>query len=279
MSTQSVAQALRSAVQRLKAADVPSASGDARVLLAHAMGIPAGRLTMHMPDPLEPQAEAVYDEALKRRCARQPVSHILGWREFYGRRFRVGPEVLDPRPETETLIATALEKPAHRILDLGTGSGCILLTLLAELPKATGLGVDLSDAALPLAKENAQALDLGARARFALGNWGQGVSETFDLVVSNPPYIAADEMPDLSPEVVQWEPHMALSPGADGVLAYRQIIAGLPMMLEPGGRVLFEIGPTQAAAVSKLLEETLFSQIRVTQDLDGRDRVVSAVYP
>lgn len=279
MTPPSAAQVLRSGVQRLKAADVPGAAGDARVLLAHAMGIPAGRLTLHMPDVLDPQAVAAFDAALERRCERQPVSHILGWREFYGRRFQVGPEVLDPRPETETLIATALSHPARRILDLGTGSGCILLTLLAEWPEATGLGVDLSDAALPVAKRNAQALNLGARAGFAQGNWGQALSETFDLVVSNPPYIAAEEMPDLWPEVVNWEPHMALSPGADGVLAYRQIISDLPRLLNSGGRVLFEIGPTQAGAVSGILEETLFSQICVTQDLDGRDRVVSAVYP
>lgn len=273
------AEALRGAVQRLKAAGVPDAARDARLLLAHAIGIGADRLTLHLPDPLTPEAVARFDAALADREARQPVSQILGERLFWGRRFRVTRDTLDPRPETEILVAEALRRPFVRILDLGTGTGCILLSCLADMPMATGLGTDASPTALAVAEENARRLNLDSRARFQSSDWFAQVSGRYDLIVSNPPYIAADEMAGLAPEVRLWEPLAALTPGGDGLDAYRHIARGAPAHLMAGGRLLLEIGPGQALAVRGLLQAQGLVSARVIRDLDGRDRVVVAEKP
>ena len=270
--------ALAAAVRRLRAAGVPDAPRDARRLLAHALGIAPDRLTLHLAEDLPAGAEAAFEAALSRRERREPVSHITGRRAFYGRDFLVTRDVLDPRPETETLIEQALSKPFSRVLDLGTGSGCILLTLLAERPEATGVGVDLSEAALAVARRNAGALEI-ARADFARSDWCAAVEGRFDLIVSNPPYIAADEMPGLAPEVRDWEPEMALSPGGDGLDAYRAIAACAPAHLAPGGRLMVEIGPTQGAAVSALFRAAGLENVAIHSDIDGRDRVVCAEKP
>ncbi|WP_127105719.1 peptide chain release factor N(5)-glutamine methyltransferase [Pararhodobacter zhoushanensis] len=274
----SAAEALRAAVAQLAAAGVPDPTRDARLLLAHAMGIAPDRVTLHLADTLTPDASARYADALARRAARHPVSHITGQRLFWGRSFRVTPDVLDPRPETETLIAEALSRPFTRVLDLGTGSGAILLTLLAERPLATGLATDLSPAALTVAQANAQALALTPRARFALSDWFASVEGRFDLIVSNPPYIAEAEMTALSPEVLH-EPRMALTPGGDGLAPYRAIARDAPSRLTPGGRLMVEIGPTQGAQVAELFAGAGLQAVRILPDLDGRDRVVSAQNP
>ncbi len=269
------AQALHLAIRRLTEAEVDGAAGDARKLLAHAMGIGADRLTLHLSDMITPAQQVRLDAAVAARTARQPLSQIVGARMFYGRRFRVTRDVLDPRPETETLIGAALAQPFLRVLDLGTGSGAILLTLLAERPEATGVGVDISAAALGVARENARLLGVGG-AGFGLSDWCAGVTGMFDLIVSNPPYIAASEMAALAPEVRLWEPELALTPGGDGLDAYRAIAAQAPAHLAPGGRLLLEIGPSQAAAVCALLRNAGFGAADVVQDLDRRDRVVVA---
>lgn len=268
--------ALRAAILRLAGAGIDDPARDARRLLAHAMQIAAERLTLHLHDPLPPEAAARLDAALVAREARQPVAQITGTRLFWGRSFRVTRDVLDPRPETETLIEAALEAPFGSLLDLGTGTGAILLTLLAERPAAQGLGTDLSPAALAVAEGNAAALGLAGRARFQGADWFAGVEGRFDLIVSNPPYIAEEEMAGLSPEVRDWEPHLALTPGGDGLAAYRAIAAEAGAHLAPGGRLMVEIGPTQGAAVSALFAAAGLRAIRVLPDLDGRDRVVLA---
>lgn len=273
------AEALRAAIARLTAAGVPDPARDARRLLAHALDLAPDRLSLHLPDRLTAAASARLDAALTARAARQPVSQITGHRAFWGRAFRVTRDVLDPRPETETLVALALEAPFSRVLDLGTGTGAILLTLLAERPGATGLGVDLSTAALDVARGNAQALGLSDRAELRQSDWFSAVAGAFDLIVSNPPYIAADEMTALSPEVRDWEPHLALTPGGDGLDAYRAIAAGVGAHLCPGGRLMVEIGPAQGAAVSHLFVRAGLENVAVHPDLDGRDRVVSAIRP
>ncbi|MBK1634510.1 peptide chain release factor N(5)-glutamine methyltransferase [Rhodovulum adriaticum] len=267
-------QALAAAVARLRDARVPDAPRDARRLLAHALGIAPGRLTLVLPEPLAPAAAARLDQALARRCAREPVSHITGTRAFYGRDFRVTPDVLDPRPETETLIAAALAAPFQTVLDLGTGSGCILLSLLAERPGSAGLGVDISADALAVARDNAARLGIET-ARFLQSDWFADVTGRFDLVVSNPPYIAAAEMPALAPELSH-EPQAALSDGADGLTAYRAIAAGAGRVLAPGGRLLVEIGATQAADVQAILAAVGLDIVAMHPDLDNRDRVVEA---
>lgn len=269
-----VAAALRQAVARLQAAGVEDPAGDARRLMAHALGLDTGRVTLVAADPLAPEAEVRFAAALAARAARQPVAQITGRRLFWGRVFHVTPDVLDPRPETETLIAAALEEPFLRVLDLGTGSGCILLSLLAERSGATGLGIDRSAAALAVARRNAADLGLEDRAALAPGDWTDGLSERFDLVVSNPPYIAAAEIAGLAPEVRDWEPLEALSPGEDGLAAYCRIVSEVGALLAPGGRLILEIGPTQAEAVGSLLRRAGFSPLGLRHDLDGRPRAI-----
>ncbi|VDC30154.1 peptide chain release factor N(5)-glutamine methyltransferase [Pseudogemmobacter humi] len=276
--------ALIGAVARLRAAGVEDPARDARLLLAHALGLDPARLSLVIRDPLGPDAAQRFEAAIAARALRKPVSKITGTRLFHGLSFRVTPEVLDPRPETETLVEEALREPFARILDLGTGSGCILLSCLHGMPGAMGLGADYSGAALGLADENAVALGLSERVDFCRcdwtdGDWWDGGRGYFDLVVSNPPYIAADEMAGLAPEVLDWDPQIALTPGGDGLDAYRAICRELPRMLAPGGRILFEIGPTQGAAVSALLAEQGIRDIRILPDLDTRDRVVAGRRP
>ena len=267
--------ALPGAVRRLTDAGVPDAARDARKLLAHAMRLPPDRLTLHLGDDLTPQEIARFDAAIAARARRQPVSQIIGHRDFFGRSFRVTPDVLDPRPETEVLVLAALAQPFALVLDLGTGSGCILLTLLAERPDATGLGTDLSPVALEVARGNSHRLGLAGRAEFHPSDWFDGVAlRGFDLIVTNPPYISADEMALLSPEVLGWEPHLALTPGGDGLAAYRRVAAGALVHLAPGGRLIAEVGPSQGAAVAALWQAAGLSDVAILPDLDGRDRVV-----
>ena len=271
--------ALRRAIPELQEAGIEDAARDARVLLAHALGIGHDRLTLKLQDEMTPPQEAMYDAALAARRARQPVAQITGRRLFWGLSFRVTRDVLDPRPETETLVAEALSRPFLKVLDLGTGSGCILLSCLKGMPLARGLGTDISDAALQVAMGNTRDLGLEARARFRKSDWFAGVTGAYDLIVSNPPYIAAEEMPALAPEVRDWEPHLALTPGGDGLDAYRAITRGAGARLMPGGRLLVEIGPTQGAAVADLFAVAGLQDVRVLPDLDGRDRVVTGEKP
>ncbi len=269
--------ALRRAIPRLQEAQVEDAARDARVLLAHALGIGHDRLTLKLQDDLTDPQAAVYEEALVARMARQPVAQITGRRLFWGLSFRVTRDTLDPRPETETLVAEALREPFLKMLDLGTGTGCILLSCLKGMPMARGLGTDISDPALQVAVGNTRDLGLEARARFRRSDWFSDVTGAFDLIVSNPPYISAKEMDQLAPEVRDWEPHLALSPGGDGLDAYRAIARGVGARLMPGGRILVEIGPTQGPAVSEMFAAAGLGEIRVLPDMDGRDRVVLAV--
>ncbi len=273
------AEALRAAIARLREGGIVDAPRDARILLAHAMGLAPERLTLHLPDDLTAEACGLFEAAVTARLARKPVAQITGRRLFWGRAFRVTPDTLDPRPETEVLVAEALSRPFLKMADLGAGTGCILISCLLDMPMASGLGVDLSPAALAVAQENAAALGLGSRPRFAPSDWFSAVDGRFDLIVSNPPYIAASEMAALAPEVRDHEPHLALTPGGDGLDAYRILARGAGARLLEGGRLLLEIGPTQGAAVCALLAAQGFADLRILPDLDGRDRVVAALQP
>ena len=272
-------EALAAAVRRLAAAGINGAARDARRLLAHALGVGADRLTLIAPDEIAPAALAAFEALVAARARRQPLSQITGTRDFFGRSFRVTPDTLDPRPETELLVEAALERPFVRMLDLGTGTGCVLLSCLAGMPCAAGTGTDVSEAALAVARENAERLGLAARVRFLRSDWFRGVAGRFDLIVSNPPYIAEAEMAALAPEVRDWEPRGALSPGGDGLDAYRAIAAGAAARPMAGARLCLEIGPTQAGAVSGLLVAQGFPEPEVRRDLDGRDRVIVAKRP
>jgi release factor glutamine methyltransferase len=270
------AEAMVAATARLRAAGIAEPARDARVLLAHAARIEAARVTLIAPEDLAPDIGERYEQLISLRAVRVPVSHLLGEREFYGRRFKISSDVLDPRPETETLIEAALSEPFERVLDLGVGSGCILVTLLAENPRASGLGVDLSEAACLQASANVVLHRVQARAEIAQSDWFGAITGGFDLIVANPPYISRDDMAGLQAEVRCHEPEMALTDGADGLDAYRAIAARVMNHLEPGGRLFLEIGPTQAAAVSELLEKAGLTGLGVIADMDGRPRVVRA---
>lgn len=275
--SEAAASVLAGAVRQLTEAAVPGAARDARRLLAHVMQVDAGRLTLALDREMSAEERARYEELIARRCKREPVSHLTGVREFYGRRFKVTPDVLDPRPETEILIEAALSVPFKNMLDLGTGSGCILLTLLAENPMARGVGVDLSDEALDVAEHNARALALDQRAAFHRSHWFDEVQGIYDLIVANPPYIADYEMEDLAPEVRDYEPRMALTDEADGLEAYRAIFQQAEPHMTNAARLIVEIGHTQADDVVRIANGYGFGEVAVLQDLDGRDRVVVCV--
>ena len=262
---------LAQATARLAEAGIADPQGDARRLVAHALGIAPDRVRWSDHAPTDRQLQ-VLDAALAARASRQPVSQIIGCRDFWKHRFRVTRGTLDPRPETETLVAAALDLPWRSVLDLGTGTGAILLSLLADRPGAEGTATDLSEAALAVARGNAAAL--GIDAAFVRSDWFAQIVGRFDLIVSNPPYIALDEMDGLSPEVRDWEPRSALTDEGDGLAAYRAITTGAPSHLSPGGWLLVEIGPAQGSAVGDMMTAAGFGGVRVLLDLDGRDRVV-----
>jgi release factor glutamine methyltransferase len=273
-----LSEASLAAARLLREASIVAPELDARLLLCHAAGLTHEAYVAGINDALAPDAAARFGAYVARRLAGEPVSRIVGVREFYGRPFRIDASTLDPRPDTETLIEAALalggEAP-QRLLDLGTGSGCILVTLLAELPRAGGVGIDKSLPALELARANAESLGVGDRARFIAGDWLEAVQDTFDLVVANPPYLSAADMAGLSNEVGAHDPKDALYGGPDGLSAYRRIAPRLLKVLRPGGIALFEIGHTQAEAVSSLLaEEGLILEQGPWRDLPGRPRVV-----
>ncbi|MCD1624610.1 peptide chain release factor N(5)-glutamine methyltransferase [Seohaeicola saemankumensis] len=278
--SRTVAEAQRAAVQALTAAGIADAAGDARHLLAHAMGISRDRLILIGADPVPADAMLQLAQALARRIAREPVARIIGRRLFWGRDFAVTPDVLDPRGDTETLIATALEgPPPARLLDLGTGSGAIAVTLLAEWPRAHGVATDISAAALAVAGQNAQNLGVADRLELVLTDWCADLTGPFDLILSNPPYISAQEMAGLEPEVLHHDPALALSPGGDGLGAYRQIAQQTARVLAPQGRVIVEIGWQQGQDVLEIFRKTGWQDQRLIADLAGLDRVVVARNP
>ena len=267
---------LAEGVARLAAAGVGDPARDARLLLARALDLAPGRLTLVLGDPLPPGAAERFEALLAERARRRPVSQILGTRAFWGRDFAVTSDVLDPRPETETLVAGALDgAPGRRVLELGTGSGILLVTLLAEWPGATGIGTDQSAAALAVAGANAARHGVGARAELVETDWAAGLSGTFDVIVSNPPYIPAAEVADLAPEVRDWEPRAALTAGATGLEAYARIADALPRLLAPGGRAILEFGAGQAADIAAILAARGFARIGFLRDMDGRDRAIT----
>lgn len=259
---------------RLAAAGIDGAALEARRIMAVAMQVAPDRVSLMQTESLSGAAEDRLGRLAARRCAREPLSHILGVRAFHRHEFRVTAEVLDPRPETETLVEAACAVPFETVLDLGTGSGCILLSLLAARPLARGVGTDISQAALAVAQENATRLGLDDRCRLREADWFDGIEGKYDLVVSNPPYIAAAEMAGLAPEL-EHEPRGALTDGGDGLSAYRTITARVGAYLVPGGRLMVEVGWRQGPEVAGMMHRAGLTEVRILPDLDGRDRVVS----
>ncbi|HYJ18526.1 MAG TPA: peptide chain release factor N(5)-glutamine methyltransferase [Burkholderiales bacterium] len=256
-------------------ADADEATREAQVLLGHSLGVSRAWLSAHRDDSADSAQTIRFRMLLKQRSVGQPVAYLTGKREFYGREFRVTPDVLIPRPDTETLVEAALERLAPKttlqLLDLGTGSGCIAITLSLERPSTRITAVDISQSALRVARENAQAL--GARIELLQGVWfGPLDGRQFDLVVSNPPYIAADD-PHLQRGDLRFEPAMALAAGMDGLDEIRRIVSGAAAFLKPGGWLLFEHGHDQAGACRDLLDSAGFGKLVSLPDLAGIPRV------
>ena len=262
---------------RLNAAGIDGPRREARLLLAHTFGKSVEWLLAHDDELIE--TPTPFENAVRRREAREPLSHILGEREFWSLRFQVNASVLDPRPDSETLVAAVLAQYPEpdtvvKIADLGTGSGCLLLSILSERPGAEGVGVDISESALSIARENAQRFGLAARANFNQSDWDSCLDGTFDIVVSNPPYIPTAAIDDLAPEVARFEPRGALDGGVDGLDAYRHIAAVLPQILKPNGFVALEIGQGQDASVTRILRDSGIRIVGLEKDLAGIPRCV-----
>lgn len=269
----------RLAEERLTAAGVDTPALDARLLLEHALGLDRSALVAGADDPVGEDAAARALELVRRREGREPVSRIVGERGFWSLDFTLAPDTLDPRPDTETVVEAVLDSLPDRaapvrILDLGTGSGCILLSLLAELPAATGLGIDISAGAVAAATANAARNGLSGRARFQTGHWAGGLTERFDRVVSNPPYIPTATIAGLEPEVRLHDPMRALDGGGDGLDAYRALAAQVPGLLVPGGLAAFEVGAGQDGDVAALMTAAGLALEGIHRDLGGVARCV-----
>jgi release factor glutamine methyltransferase len=272
-----IGEALARAAMRLGEAGIERPQAEARILLEAASGRGRGQIIAFPEQGLTAAQSDLFDRFVSRRCAREPISRILGSREFWSLRFAVGPATLDPRPDSETLVAAVLARIPERgakiaILDLGTGTGCLLLALLSELPQATGVGVDIDPAARDTAAANAAALGLETRAAFRVGDWVRGIAGQFDVIISNPPYIESTAIDTLAPEVSQYDPRGALDGGADGLTAYRALMPQAAQRLKPGGLMALEIGAGQGAAVRALAANAGLSDLGGALDLAGIER-------
>jgi len=273
-------QAWQTAKRRLESAGLAGPVIDARLLVEAAADATRTDIVTDPHRPLTPEQEATLEGYLTRREHREPVSHILGRKGFWKIMLDVTPDVLTPRPDTETVVEWVLRDfPEHAswsVLDLGVGSGAILLSILAERPAARGLGVDVSEEALAVARDNAAHLGLAGRMALLRGDWTEGLAEaSFDLVVSNPPYVASAVIETLEPEVRDHEPRVALEGGPDGLMHYRRLAPEILRVLKPGGRFAVEIGYDQKEAVEALFREAGAAGVQTLRDLGDRDRVVA----
>lgn len=278
MTTDDVAGALRAATAQLGAAGIDQPRLDARVLIAHALGLTTEDVMLRAERTVSAAERQAIARLVARRARREPVSRIVRRREFWSLAFEVSPATLDPRPDSETVISATLAEigardRALRVLDLGTGTGCLLLALLSELPRARGLGVDRSAAVLAVARANARALGLKDRARFRRGDWGAGLAGRYDAILSNPPYIPSGDLAGL-PAEVGFDPVAALDGGPDGLAAYRAIAGQLPGLLAPAGVAALEVGAGQAAAVAQILAANGLKIAKIVNDLASTPRVV-----
>ncbi|WP_085620415.1 peptide chain release factor N(5)-glutamine methyltransferase [Thalassospira alkalitolerans] len=273
------------AVAALRDAGIDNARMDARILLSDAAGVDSSRIAAWPEDIVADDKSTKFRDMIARRLKREPVSRILGQRDFWRHSFKLSPETLDPRPDSETIVELALDwledRDAPTVLDFGTGTGCLLLSIIGDLQNARGLGVDISQGAVACARQNADQLGYGGQVEFRVSDWDQAVTddertEGFDLVVSNPPYITRDEMDDLSPEVSRFDPRLALTDEGDGLGAYRILSRVAFGLVKPAGFVIFEIGQGQENAVARLLVEAGFVGVEYREDLGGIVRCVAA---
>ena len=249
---------------------------DARLLLADCLELRTQNLNLLNDSYISEIKISKFRRMVKERCKRKPVSKILGYRSFWGRDFEINENVLDPRGDTETLIELILDCKFENMLELGTGSGAIAITVLAERPEVTCVATDISEYALKTASTNSKRHGVESRLKLLHSNWFEKISGSFDVIVSNPPYISSEEYAQLSAEVVKYDPKRSLTLGGDGLEAYREILSQALEKLSKNGHIFLEIGYTQANAVGHLFREAGFQQIKVHKDLSSRDRVISA---
>ncbi len=280
-STLTLVQALDEATQDLGRAGIGEARREARLLAAHVLEVTPEAVFREPGIRLRKEQAVSFRACVVERAARRPMAQILGRREFRSLSFRVTEETLDPRPDSETLIEAVLNTVSDRaaplrILDLGTGTGCLLLALLHEFPDARGVGVDVSVDTLEVARDNAKALGLAGRSDFCAGDWGNGLGETFHVIISNPPYIPSAGIAALEPEVTRYEPRLALDGGQDGLACYRALLADIPRLLEPSGGLFVEVGIDQAESVGWLCVSHGLTVTGTARDLAGITRCVMA---
>lgn len=275
----SAAMCLHEATRALRAAGIESAALDARILLLHVLGLTAEEWLMQPERHMSDTEHASYQALLQRRICREPVSHLTGIREFWGRDFSVTTATLDPRPDSETLVEATLSHITDRqapfsILDMGSGTGCLLLSLLHELPHAHGTCLDKSADALAIAQHNAARHGLTSRVQCVHQDWNNFTGKGYDIVISNPPYVPTAGIKELAPEVALHEPKIALDGGEDGLNCYREIFARLPQLLASNGTALFEIGMGQALQVSALANRYGFRVESIQNDMQGIARCI-----
>ncbi|MGY8990556.1 MAG: peptide chain release factor N(5)-glutamine methyltransferase [Rhodospirillales bacterium] len=276
-----IQEALNQSNAFLAQAGIETARLDARLLVEYSLGLGSHESSLKSEGILQDEEYQRLQTLVTRRAKREPLAYIITEREFWSLPFKVSPATLVPRPDSETLIEAALEYVLERndaltVLDLGTGSGCLLLSLLHELPHATGVGIDRCPEALKVARYNANQLSLSGRASFVCADWCNGLSASYDVVLCNPPYISNDELATLMPEVAQYEPHHALSGGVDGLESYRAVASLISDVLSDQGKVIFEIGMNQVADVSQLLIQNNLQVIDIKKDLSGLPRCIVA---
>lgn len=279
-----IGEAVAATAARLEPAGIVEARREARLLVALALGVDPGAILGYPERRLDEAAEARLAALVTRRAAREPFSRLAGRRGFWSADFILSPDTLDPRPDSETLVETALEllpdrAAALRLIDFGTGTGCLLLALLSELPNATGIGVDVLPGAVAVARRNAAALGLGHRAAFAAGHWDKAIKGRADVILANPPYIPSQEIDALAPEVALYEPRRALDGGVDGLRAYRDLAQASRRLLAPQGLALFEVGAGQAPAVAAMMGQAGLTLRAIRRDLAGIERCVVVTQP
>jgi release factor glutamine methyltransferase len=278
MTSATVEFCMTAATARLKAVGIEQPRREIRLLLAHALAVDPAAILGH-PEYQVPDHEGFFD-LVERRARGVPMSHILGRREFWSLEFQVTPDTLDPRADSETLVEAVLAVVAARrdealtVLDLGTGTGCLLLAVLSELPQAVGVAVDLSTPAVAVARENARRLGLAGRAHFLVGDWAAALIGKFDVILANPPYVLHGAIDGLQPEVAQFEPRLALDGGVDGLDAYRHLSGDLARLFHSGGIAAFEVGAGQWAQVAGIMRGAGFGVDAPIADLAGVDRCV-----
>ncbi|HTH97581.1 MAG TPA: peptide chain release factor N(5)-glutamine methyltransferase [Stellaceae bacterium] len=275
---------LRMAAALLRQSDIEQPMREARFLLAHASGISFSTIMSWPETELDGAQVARFEALLARRRAHEPLSRILGSREFWSLDFLLGPDTLDPRPDSETLVEAVLAQIDDRsrplrLVDFGTGTGCLLLALLSELKNAWGLGVDRAEGAARVAAENARRLNLNHRASFVVGDWDTSLGGPFDIVISNPPYIASADLPTLMPEVRLHDPPLALDGGPDGLAPYRILAPAARRLLQSGGIAAFECGQGQAQDIAAILTRQNLPSIEIKRDLGNIERVIVAQAP